>query len=259
MDNTQSNIDTEVDEEPSDPLDEYDKREIVVNCWLAKDKDPHKFAVAQVSGASEQDVSSILHDLTSGEIPEDVWQEIADPELQDIVEERMKAFEQTQHQQEEEEENTEQHRRFDVDLDEVFEDATKKERIIAAHKISGDATGEDVGDAVDASGEYVRQIYHDIDDRDQSEWVKLRPGDLDKEPHPELVEAVRRRLVAEGVVPGDGRESATKKDAVPREDIEDVKERLELLEAQAEFTGEKHAEFVASRAITWLDDILEDN
>lgn len=244
---------------PADPIEEYDKRELIVNCWLAGERDPDRKAVEEISGASQQYVARVINELESGEIPRDTWVEAIDYGLIEELEERLEDYEY--------QENT-----MNAELqtaEDVLENTPKKQQIIAAHDVAADgASKKAVAEALDASYEYVRQIFNDIEDRDPSEWEKLREGDLDEEISTNVKEAVAERLRRAGVETGESeldelREEAYSEEmipegqAVPVEEIVRVRERIELLREQAEFTDDQEALFVAEKGLTWLDELIE--
>ncbi len=151
--------------------------------------------------------------------------------------------------------------------EDIVEEAPKKDRIIAAHRISPSADKQAVADALGVSYEYVRQIFNDIDSAPE-EWQKLRDGDLDEDPEPELRDAVEQRLVDSGALVGEqeeqseivSRERASAeqvKGMVRASEIDTVIEKLELLQEQAEYTQNGDAEFVAKKCIEWLDELIE--
>jgi hypothetical protein len=152
--------------------------------------------------------------------------------------------------------------------EDIVEAASKKDRIIAAHRVSPSADKNEVADALGVSYEYVRQIFNDIEDRDPSEWQKLREGDLEEDPNPELRDAVEQRLIdagalagqevqeSQGNVSGERASPAQVEGMVAAEDIADVREKVELLLEQAEYTGNADAEFATQKTIEWLDELL---
>ncbi|WP_348609760.1 hypothetical protein [Halobaculum rarum] len=250
-----------VSTEPADPIDEYDKREIIINSWLAADRDPNRRAVEAISDATQQYVSKLLNDIESGEIPRETWVEAIDYGLKDELEERLRQYE-----PEDDTEDT-MSAQTTATAEDIVEEAPKKDRIIAAHRISPSADKQAVADALGVSYEYVRQIFNDIDSAPE-EWQKLRDGDLDEDPEPELRDAVEQRLVDSGALVGEqeeqseivSRERASAeqvKGMVRASEIDTVIEKLELLQEQAEYTQNGDAEFVAKKCIEWLDELIE--
>lgn len=251
--------------EPADPIDSYSKQEIIINSWLAADRDPDRTAVEMISGATQQYVSKLLNDLDSGEIPRNTYIEILDYGLKNKLEERLEQYET--------EENTSgdylMSGQTTVAMEDIIEDSTKKDRIIAAYHVSSSADKQAIADALGVSYEYVRQIFNDIGNAPE-EWQKLREGDLEEDPEPKLRDAIEQRLLEEGALAGvsTGNES---RDGVPSdrvspdqsegvvatEDIADVLEKVELLREQAEYTADGDAEFVAKKTIEWLDELIE--
>ncbi|WP_436344005.1 hypothetical protein [Natronorubrum sp. FCH18a] len=109
-----------------------------------------------------------------------------------------------------------------------------------------------------------------IEGRTSDQWQKLQTGELDEDPDPELVDAVEDRLREEGVLAGgsDATEqvdlsgavsppSASTTGSVSVEDVMEVREKLELLLEQAEYTDDQRAEFVAKKGIEWIDGLVE--
>ncbi|MFA9517285.1 hypothetical protein ACERIT_08725 [Halopenitus sp. H-Gu1] len=249
-----------VSTEPADPLDSYSKQEIIINAWLAAERDPDRRAVEAISDASQQYVSRLLNELESGEIPRETYIEVLDYGLKSELEERLEEYE--QEGEEGQTMSTEA-----LTAKDIVEDTPKKELIIAAHHVVSDnAAKKDIADALDASYEYVRQIFNDIEDRDPENWEKLREGDLEEEPSESVKNAVRERLRQAGVATTDGgmdelREAAVSEShpsasgTVPASEIDAVLEKLELLQEQAEYTENGDAEFVAKKCIEWLDDL----
>jgi len=153
--------------------------------------------------------------------------------------------------------------------EDIVEETPKKRQIIAAHEVAAEgAAKKDIAEALDASYEYVRQIFNDIEDREPDEWEKLREGDLEEEIPQNVKEAVSDRLRRAGVETADSdldelREGAVSEDmipeggAVPVEEIVGVRERIELLREQAEFTDDQEALFVAEKGLSWLDELIE--
>jgi len=248
-----------VSTEPADPIDQYDKRELIINAWLAGERDPDRQAVEGISGASQQYISRVINELESGDIPRDTWVEAIDYGLIDELEERLEDYE---HQ-----ENT-----MNAELqmaEDVLDETPKKQQIIAAHDVAGEgASKKAVAEALDASYEYVRQIFNDIEERSPEEWEKLREGDLDEEISTHVKGAVSERLSRAGVETGESkldelREEAYSEEmipegkAVPVEEIVRVRERIELLYEQAEYTGDQEAQFVAQKGLSWLDELIE--
>lgn len=249
-----------VSTEPADPLSSYSKQEIIINSWLAADRDPDRDAIEVISGASQQYVSRLLDELNSGEIPRETWVEAIDYGLRDELEERL---------EEQEGEDGQTMSTEPLTAKDIIEETPKKELIIAAHHVVSDsAAKKDIAEALDASYEYVRQIFNDIEDRDPENWEKLREGDLEEEPSESVKNSVRERLRQAGVATTDSgmdelRDAAVSEShspasgTVPASEIEDVLEKLELLQEQAEYTGQGDAEFVARKTIEWLDELLE--
>jgi hypothetical protein len=254
---------TGVSTEPAGPIGEYDKREVIVNSWLAGGREPDRKAVEYVSGASQQHVSKLLNDLNSGEIPRETWVEAIDYGLKNELEERLDDYE-----PKEDSENTPMSAQTGSAKD-IIEAASKKNRIIAAHRVSPTADKNVVADALDVSYEYVRQIFNDIEERDPDDWKKLREGDLEEDPNSELRDAVERRLLGTGAIGGQkeresrspvSREQASAEQVegmVPASEIDAVLEKLKLLQEQAEYTENSDAEFVARKTIEWLDELIE--
>ncbi|MFC6720730.1 hypothetical protein [Halobacteriaceae bacterium SHR40] len=252
-----------VSTEPTGPIGEYDKREIIVNSWLAGGREPDRKAVQYVSGASQQYVSQLLNDLDSGGIPRETWVEVIDYGLKKELEERLHNYE-----PEENSKNTPMNAQT-TSAEDIVEAASKKNRIIAAHRVSPTADKNTVADALNVSYEYVRQIFNDIEKRDREDWKKLQEGDLEEDPDPELRDAVEQRLLESGAVGGkkerDSRDSVLGKQTsggqvegmVPASEIDAVLEKLELLQEQAEYTDNGDAEFVARKTIEWLDELIE--
>lgn len=253
-----------VSTEPADSIDEYDKREIIINSWLAADRDPDRRAVEAISGATQQYVSKLLNDIESGEIPRETWVEAIDYGLKDELEERLEQYE-----PEEDTENTPMSAQTATTPEEIIAESTKKNRIIAAHRVSPSAEKNTVADALDVSYEYVRQIFNDIEKRDAKDWKKLREGDLKEDPEPELRDAVEQRLLDAGALAGQedqgSRRSVSRERTsagqvegmVAAEDIADVRDKVELLLEQAEHTGNADTEFATQKTIEWLDELLE--
>lgn len=251
-----------VSTESADPLNSYSKQEIIINSWLAADHDPDRDAVEAISSTSQQYVSRLLNELESGEIPRETWVEAIDYGLRDELEERLEEYEQ-------EGEDGQTMSTEALTTKDIIEETPKKELIIAAHHVVNDsAAKKDIAEALDASYEYVRQIFNDIGDREPENWEKLREGDLEEESSESLKSAVRERLCQAGVETTDSgmdelREAAVSEShppasgTVPASDIADVLEKVELLQEQAEYTGQGDAEFVAKKTIEWLDELLE--
>lgn len=251
-----------VSTEPADPIDEYDKREIIINAWLAAERDPNREAIEAISGASQQYVSQLLNELESGEIPRETYIEVLDYGLREELEERLEDFD-----PEDDTENTPMSSQTTATPEEIIAESTKKDRIIAAHRVSPSAKKKKVADALGVSYEYVRQIFNDIDSPPE-EWQKLRDGDLDEDPEPELRDAIEQRLVEAGALAGEreeqseavSRERASAKQVegmVPASDIDAVLEKVELLREQAEYTQNGDAEFVAKKTREWLGELIE--
>jgi len=248
-----------VSTEPADPINQYDKRKVIINTWLAGERDPDKKAVEAISGASQQYVSRLLNELESGEIPRETYIEVLDYGLVTELEDRLEDYES---------EDTTMNAEMKTAAD-IIEETPKKQQIIAAHEVAAEgAAKKDIAKALDASYEYVRQIFNDLDERDQSEWEKLREGDLDEELSMDVKEAVSERLRRAGVVTGETevdklREEAVSEEmipegqAVPVQEIVRVRERIELLREQAEFTNDDEALFVAEKGLSWLDELIE--
>lgn len=253
-----------VSTEPADPLDSYSKQEIIINAWLAAERDPDRKAVEAISGASQQYVSRLLNELESGEIPRTTYIEVLDYGLREELEERLEQYEPEEHT-----ENT-MSAQTTATPEEIIEASTKKDRIIAAHRVSPSAEKNTVADALDVSYEYVRQIFNDIEKRrDPEDWKKLREGDLEEDPDPELRDAVEQRLIDAGALSGqeerESRENVSRERAsagqvegmVPASEIDAVLEKVELLREQAEYTGDGDAEFVAKKTREWLGELIE--
>lgn len=253
-----------VSTEPADPIDEYDKREVIINAWLADERDPDREAIEAISGASQQYVSRLLNELESGEIPRETYIEVLDYGLREELEERLEDFD-----PKDDTENTPMSAQTTATPGDIIEASTKKDRIIAAHRVSPSAEKNTVADALNVSYEYVRQIFNDIEKRDPEDWKKLRDGDLEEDPEPELRDAVEQRLLDAGALAGpeerESRESVSRERAsaeqvegmVPASEIDDVLEKLELLQEQAEYTENGDSEFVARKTIEWLDDLIK--
>jgi hypothetical protein len=250
--------------DPAGPIESYSKQEIIINAWLATDRDPDRRAVESISGASQQYVSQLLNELESGEIPREAYIEVLDYGLREELEEQLKNFTP--------EDNTSEDNSMSAQSttpEDIIEESTKKDRIIAAYRVNPSADKNAVADALDVSYEYVRQIFNDIEDRDQSEWQKLRSGDLEEDSDPELRDAVEQRLIDVGALAGheeqESRENVSHErtsaeqveGTVAAEDIADVRDKVELLLEQAEHTGNADAEFATQKTIQWLDELLE--
>lgn len=252
-----------VSTEPADPLDSYSKQEIIINAWLAAEHDPDRKAVEAISGATQQYVSKLLNDLESGEIPRETYIEVLDYGLREELEERLEDFD-----SEDDTENTPMSAQTTATPEDIIEESTKKDRILAAYRTSPNADKNAVADALDVSYEYVRQIYKDIDDRKPTEMQKLQEGEPNKELDDELEAAVEQRLNQAGALAGerDEQEEAVSRERasaeqvegmVPASEIDAVLEKLELLQEQAEYTENGDAEFVARKTIEWLDELIE--
>lgn len=253
---------------PADPIEEYDKREIIINSWVAADHDPDRQAVESISGASQQYVSRLINELDSGEIPRETWIEVLDYSLRDELAERLKNYEESAETTEDTTMSAQ------ATAEEIIEESSKKDRIIAAYRVSPSVDKNAAADALNVSYEYVRQIFNDIEGRDASEWKKLREGDLEEDPSPELLDAVESRLREASVVTpreegtGEAESESTSgleqrelpasvSGAVSAADVQEVRSRMELLLEQAEYTESSDAEFVARKGIEWIDDLLE--
>lgn len=252
-----------VSTEPADPLEDYDKREIILNAWLAADEDPDREAVEAISGASQQYVSRLLGELDSGEIARDTYIEILDYGLREELEKRLKEY--TPEPADNDTMTPEA-----LTAKEVLEEASKKELILAAHDVAAeDASKKAIAEALDVSYEYVRQIYKDIEDRDPGDWQKLREKDVEGELPLQLKDSVRERLRqadinTEGDSEVDELQEAAFSEPAPSasgsvsvSEIARVRERVGLLYEQAQFTGDEEAEFVARKTIDWLDELLD--
>lgn len=165
----------------------------------------------------------------------------------------------------------------ETSTEDIIKGSSKKDRIIAAHRLSPTIDKKAAADALNVSYEYVRQIFNDIESRTPDEWRKLREGDLDDDSPPELVDAVETRLREAEIMTARteepaGSESVSKhggpekqKDeppasasrSIPAEDVQAVRAQMELLLEQAEYTGNSDAEFVARKSIEWLEGLLE--
>lgn len=252
---------------PADPIEEYDKREIIINAWVSAD-DPDRSAVEAISGASQQYVSRLINQLDSGEIPRETWIEALDYGLRDELAERLTNYEEKPEAPEEDTVSAQE------TADDIVDESSKKDRIIAAYRVSPSINKNDAADALDVSYEYVRQIFKDIEDRAPSEWKKLREGDLDQDLSPDLLNAVEMRLRETGA------ETPRKEDAgetetesppeweqqkltasvsgtVAAADVQEIRERMDLLLEQAEYTESSDAEFVARKGLEWIDELLE--
>jgi len=247
-----------VSTEPADPLEEYDKRELIINSWLAGERDPDRSAVEEISRASQQYVSRVINELESGNIPRETWVEAIDYGLIGELEERLEDY---NHQD-----------TMNAELqttEDILEETPKKQQIIAAHDVAADgASKKAVAEALDVSYEYVRQIFNDIEERSPEEWEKLREGDLEEEIAQNVKEAVSERLRRAGVETVESdldelREETVSEEmipegrAVPVEEVVRVRERIELLREQAEFTDDQEALFVAEKGLSWLDELIE--
>jgi len=247
-----------VSTEPADPLEEYDKRELIINSWLAGERDPDRSAVEEISRASQQYVSRVINELESGNIPRETWVEEIDYGLIGELEERLEDY---NHQD-----------TMNAELqttEDILEETPKKQQIIAAHDVAADgASKKAVAEALDVSYEYVRQIFNDIEERSPEEWEKLREGDLEEEIAQNVKEAVSERLRRAGVETVESdldelREETVSEEmilegrAVPVEEVVRVRERIELLREQAEFTDDQEALFVAEKGLSWLDELIE--
>lgn len=252
-----------VSTEPADPIDEYDKREIIINAWLAAERDPDREAIEAISGASQQYVSRLLNELESGEIPRETYIEVLDYGLREELEERLEDFD-----PEDDTENTPMSSQTTATPEEIIAESTKKDRILAAYRANPNADKNAVADALDVSYEYVRQIYKDIDDRDFPEMQKLQEGEANKELEEGLEAAVEQRLLEAGALAGEREEQseAVSRDRtsaeqvegmVAAEDIADVRDKVDLLLEQAEHTGNADAEFATRKTIEWLDELLD--
>lgn len=251
-----------VSTEPADPIDEYDKREIIINAWLAAERDPDRRAVEAISGATQQYVSKLLNDIESGEIPRETWVEAIVYGLKDELEERLEQYDP--------DEDTEDAMSAQTTAtpEDIIEESTKKDRILAAYRANPNADKNAVADALGVSYEYVRQIYKDVDDRNPTEMQKLQEGEPNKELDEELEAAVEQRLRETGALAGEreeqsgavSHESVAAEQAegmVPASEIADVRDKVELLLEQAEYTEDAEAEFVARKGLDWLDELLE--
>lgn len=248
---------------PANPLEDYDKREIIVNAWLAADHDPDRDAVEEISGATQQYVSRLLNDLESGDIPRETYIEILDYGLKAELEKRLEAYSS-------EPTDNEEPMPEALTAKEILEKASKKELILAAHEVAADdASKKAIAEALDVSYEYVRQIYKDLNDRDPDDWQKLREDDVTGELPMQMKDSVRERLrQADISTEGDsevdelreaamGAASSTPEGSVSMAEIARVRERVGLLYEQAQFTGDEEAEFVARKTIEWLDELLD--
>jgi len=84
--------------------------------------------------------------------------------------------------------------------EDIIEESTKKDRILAAYRANPNADKNAVADALGVSYEYVRQIYKDVDDRNPTEMQKLQEGEPNKELDEELEAAVEQRLRETGAL-----------------------------------------------------------
>ena len=252
-----------VSTEPVDALESYDKRELIINAWVAGDRDPDRAAVEAVTDASQQYVSRLINELESGEIPRETWIEVLDYGLVDELRERLEDYEPA--------ENTEETTMSaQVTVEDIIEESTKKDRILALHEVAPSIDKKAAADALGVSYEYVRQIFNDIEERDKDDWQKLREGDLDEALSPELLDAVETRLREDSVLADTESEtegemsdqptrsrSASAEGVVPVEDVLEIRENIELLLEQAQHTENRHAEFVAEKGVEWLDELID--
>jgi len=248
-----------VSTEPADPIEDYDKREIIINAWLAAERDPDVDAVTAISGATRQYVTDLIRQLDAGEIRRETYIEVLDYGLIGELEERLENYES---------EDTTMSTELKSAAD-IVEETPKKRQIIAAHEVAADsASMKDIANALDSSYEYVRQIFNDIEEPSPEEWEKLREGDLEEELSLNVKEAVSERLRRAGVETVESeldklREDAVSEElipqsgAVPVKEIVRVRERIELLREQAEFTDDQEALFVAEKGLSWLDELIE--
>lgn len=133
---------------PADPIEDYNKRDLITNAWVAGDRDPDRQAVQEITGASQQNISRLIRELESGDIPHDTWIDVLDYGLRDELEERLENYEPTP------EENTTMSTK--ATAEDILEEATKKERTLALHKVSPSIDKKNAADALDVSYEYIR-------------------------------------------------------------------------------------------------------
>lgn len=257
--------------EPADPLDSYDKRELIINAWIAADRDPDRKAVQAITGASQQYVSRLVNELESGDIPRETWIDVLDYGLGDELKERLEQYESDSEPAEEEDTSMS----AQATVEDIIEDAAKKDRILALHEVAPSIDKKAAADSLGVSYEYVRQIFNDLEKRDPDEWQKLRDGDQEKDLPVELLDAVETRLREDGVL-ADGSDvggaynddeepatashrtqSASMTEIPPVESVKEVRKRMQLLLDQAQHVGNTEAEFVAKKGVEWMDELVE--
>ena len=259
-----------VSTEPADALESYDKRELIINAWVAADEDPDRQAVEAITGASQQYVSRLINELESGDIPRETWIDVLDYGLKDELEDRLENYEPTDTVTKEESAMNAQ-----ATAEDIIAESTKKDRILALHEVSPSVDKKAAANALNVSYEYVRQIFNDLEKRDPDEWQKLREGDQKKDLPVELLDGVETRLREEDVLAGwpdecraDGEDeepatissraqpaSTTETSSV--ESVQEVRERMQLLLEQAQHTGSAEAEFVAQKGVEWMDELAK--
>lgn len=261
------------------PLEGVSKRKQVVYGWLANDREEDPDAIASVTDADRDYAVQILGQIRRGEITRDYWADEMDQELLAALEERLENYDpdRTMSTQQQEADDSE----------EVASNISDKDIILNVYDLLGDDINrKEVWQALSDAGvfssgyEYFRREYKSAVD-----------GEIDEDTIEEAVSdqiqsAIEPALIGVGALAedtggaGDGRGSdkdtepaSTSVDVgsevvegeVQAEDIREVREKLELLHEESqtlldvdESVGARRAEFIGSKAIEMLDDLLEE-
>lgn len=271
------------------PLQDVSKRKQVVYAWLANAREEDPDAFAAITDADRAYTVQILGQIRRGDISRDYWSDDMDRELLAALEERLETYEpdedgdDTMSTQQQEPEQTEETKNV--------ESVSDKEIIINSFNLLGsDINRKQVWEALTdaeifSSGyEYFRREYKSAVDGDYSE------EEIENTVDDQIQSVIEPVLAQHGVLaepeeeesgtveePEESREpvepasttveepSVTSEGGVSVDDIRRVRGQIDLLHDESEAlldvddsVGARRAEFIGSKTLELLDDLIEE-
>jgi hypothetical protein len=145
-------IDSRPDEDHH--LDHGEKKKLIINAWLANDKNRDNKAFSNILPVSETYIQRVTKQLDTGDITTDEYRDELDWEIRDELEERLETYYETN-------EPEMSLTTSDTDDDEL-EHGTKKQQIINAWLLDSDLNYSDLDDVLPAHREYIGKTFRQL-------------------------------------------------------------------------------------------------
>lgn len=272
---------------PSDvPFQNISKRKQIVYAWLANGREEDSDAIATVTGAHRDYVVQVLGQIRRDAITRDYWADDLDHQLLSVLENQLDGYEleaadsetMSTQQQPEDDQVSE-----DEQASEEVEEVSAKTIVINTY----DLTGEDINrkaawkaltdaNLLDVGYEYFRRTFKACIDEEISDQ------EMEEATNKQVTSVIEPVLVQHGVLgaeeiereepehvdqTGTGVDTAsdTREGAISVEEVRHVRDQIELLHEESEAlleveksVGSRRAEFISSKTIELLDELLKE-